>query len=103
MYGQLETSYTFRNMESTEALREHTEDELDKLHKYLIKQNASAHVIFKVEGVRHLAEITLTIRGGRYACSNTSDDMYASVDSAVKKLEKQLSKNKEKITGHHEA
>jgi putative sigma-54 modulation protein len=96
----METTFTFRNMESTEALRDHAVDKLQKLDKYLVRQTASAHVIFKVEGARHLAEITLSTRGGKYVGLDSSNDMYASVEGAVHKLEKQLSRNKERVTGH---
>lgn len=100
MPTSLETTFTFRNTESTEALREHTLDKLEKLDKYLIRQSASAHIIFKVEASRHTAEIAVNIKGRRYVGVETSPDMYSSIDIAVHKIEAQLSRNKERITGH---
>lgn len=94
----LETTFTFRNMESTEALRDHTVDKLDKLSKYTVKHPGSAHVILKVEGPRHMAEVTVNIKGGRYVGLGTSNDMYTSIDSAIHKIETQLSRKKERIT-----
>lgn len=96
----LETTFTFRNLESTNALKEHTLDKLIKLEKYLIHQVGTAHIIFKVEGPRHVAEITLNIKGGRYVGLETSTDMYASVEGAVHKLETQLARHKEKVQDH---
>ncbi len=96
----LETTFTFRNMDSTEALKEHTLEKLEKIGKYLVKQNAIAHIIFKVEGPRHVAEITLSIKGKRYFGTETSSDMYASVEGVIHRLESQLSKDKERVTSH---
>lgn len=100
MSTQLETTFTFRNIDPTDSLKEHAADKLEKLGKYLVRQSASAHVIFKVEGPRHIAEVTLNLRGGRFVGIETSNDMYTSIDNAVHKIEAQLSRNKERVTGH---
>lgn len=95
----IETTFTFRNMDSTDALKEHTEGKLTHLTKYLMKP-AAAHVIFNVEGARHVAEITITMTGSRYFGSDSSNDMYASIDAAVDKIKNQLQKNKERTKDH---
>jgi putative sigma-54 modulation protein len=100
MTTPIETTFTFRNMDSTEALREHAMDKIQKLDKYLTRQTASAHVIFKVEGARHITEITVTMRGGQFVGTETGTDMYASLDAAVHKLEIQLSRNKDRLKEH---
>lgn len=99
MSNMLETTFTFRNMDSTDALREHAMDKLSKLDKYLIKP-ATAHVIFNMDGSRHVAEITLNINGRRHIGTDTTNDMYMSVDGAVEKIKKQISRTKERIKGH---
>ncbi len=99
MTSPLETTFTFRNIESTDALRMHALEKLERLHKYLVKP-ASAHIIFKVEGPRHEAEITLQHSGARLVGHDTSTDMYASFDGAIDKLKKQLSREKERMKGH---
>jgi putative sigma-54 modulation protein len=86
-------------MDSTEALEDHVVKKLDRIKKYLIS-TADAHCIFKVEGPRHSAEITLNIRGGRFVGHDTSNDMYTSIDGAVDKIVKQLSRNKERVKDH---
>ncbi len=97
----METTFTFRNMDSTEALRTHTMEKLTKLKKYIIKPG-NAHVIFNVEKFNHIAEITLVANGIRYVGHQQSNDMYTSIDGAMKKLEKQLRNYKERVKGHHE-
>lgn len=97
----METTFTFRNMESTDALRNHATDKLVKLKKYLIKPG-NAHIILNVEKFNHIAEITLVANGTRYVGHERSNDMYTSIDGAVKKLEKQLRNHKERVKGHKE-
>jgi len=95
----METNYTFRNMEATEALRSHAEIKLEKLKKYMVKPG-NAHVIFKVEKHNHVAEITLMVNGAHYVGIQSSNDMYTSIDGAIKKLEKQLRNFKERLKEH---
>jgi putative sigma-54 modulation protein len=95
----METTFTFRNMDTTEALRNHTLDKLDKLTKYLVKPG-NAHIIFNVEKFNHVAEITLTANGQRYVGIERSNDMYLSIDGAIRKLEDQLRKYKERLKAH---
>lgn len=99
MSHMLETTFTFRNMDSTDALRDHALDKLTKLDKYLFKPG-TAHVIFNVEGARHVAEITLHIKGASYIGVGTSNDMYTSLDDAVDRLQKQMGRRKERVKGH---
>jgi putative sigma-54 modulation protein len=99
MTNTLETTFTFRNIDSTDALKDHTLDKLSRLDKYLVKP-ASAHVIFNLEGAQHVAEITVNIKGGRFVGVGTSNDMYTSIDGAVDKIKKQISRTKERVKGH---
>lgn len=97
--NNIDTTFTFRNMDSTDALQTHAAKKLERLKKYLIS-TADAHCIFKVEGARHSAEITLNVKGGRFVGHDTSNDMYTSIDSAIDKIVTQLSRNKERVKEH---
>lgn len=99
MSNPLETTFTFRNMDSTDALRDHVLDKMTKLDKYLFK-SATAHIIFNVEGPRHVAEITLHIKGASYIGIGTSNDMYTSIDDAVDRLQRQMGRRKERAKNH---
>lgn len=100
MNNTMETTFTFRNMDATDALRNHALEKLDKLHKFLLNP-AAAHIIFNVEGGgQHMAEITITVKGGRYVGHQTSNDMYTSIDSAIDKIKRQLAREKERKKGH---
>ena len=99
MTNMIETTFTFRNMDSTEALRDHALDKISKLDKYIMKPG-TAHVIFNMEGSRHVAEITLHVKGNSVVGIGESNDMYTSVDEAVERLKKQMSREKERVKGH---
>jgi ribosomal subunit interface protein len=64
----------------------------------------SAHVILEHEKYRFTAEIVVHGRDKlREVARETTDDMYAAIDAAADKLDKQLRKAREKmIERHHE-
>lgn len=96
----MEINVTFRHAESSEVLRDHIEDKIQKLSKYFIKAT-NAHVTLNVEGTRHVAEISLAENHNLFNARALSHDMYLSVDRALAKIERQLKKYKERIKGHH--
>lgn len=99
MTETLETTFTFRNMDPTDALRDHSLEKLEKLDKFLIKP-LSAHIIFNIDGAMHMAEITLNVKGGRLIGHGTSNDMYTSIDEAVDRIKKQLARKRDRVKGH---
>jgi len=86
-------------MESTEALKNHVEDKISKLDKYLIKP-VEAHVILSVEKIRQQCEIVITANNLRTTAVETSENLYAAIDMAVQKVERQLKKHKEQLKEH---
>lgn len=96
----MEINVTFRHAETSEVLRDHIREKIDRLSKYFIKPT-NAHVTLNVEGHRHIAEISLSENHALFNAREGSHDMYRSVDRVIRKLEQQLRKYKEKIKGHH--
>lgn len=96
----MEPTFTFRNLDASDNIKEHTRQKISKLDKYLLKPIA-AHVILTVDRHEHKAEITLVDMGREYVGVERSADMLASIDNAVHKIESQLRKAKEKIKNHH--
>lgn len=86
-----------KNIEVTEALREYAEKRLSKLNKYS-DSIISADVTFSTERSLHIADVNIHTTGSVFRGEEKTSDMYASIDSAVEKLEKQLKKQKEKTT-----
>ena len=95
----MDTNFTFRNLDSTDGLKTHTTQKMSKLKNYLIKP-ISANVIFSLDKFRQRCEITIVDNGTEYVGSETSTDMYQSIDRAVERIVSQLRKNKEKVKAH---
>lgn len=95
----MDTNFTFRNIEPTEGLKDHALDKMTKVEKYLLKPIA-VHVIFSHDKFHQSCEITLVDGGTKYIGSETSTDMYQSIDRAVERIVRQLKKNKERVKGH---
>ena len=92
----MQTSVTFKNLDSSDHLRSYVADKLDRLDKYL-DNPAEANVVLTVEKFRHTAEIN--IAGDRLSINGKEEtnDMYSAIDMALDKLEKQIKKSKQKI------
>lgn len=96
----MEPTFTFRNFDSSDNLKDHARQKILKLDKYLLKP-ISAHVILTIDRHEHKAEIMLVDMGREYVGIEISTDMLSSIDNAVHKIESQLRKAKEKLKNHH--
>ena len=98
----MQLSTTFRHMEASQAVREYSEEKLEKIRKYFHKEPISAHAVFSVErGFNHVADINITLPSGLVInAKETTEDMYSSIDLAVARIERQVRKWKEKIRDH---
>lgn len=89
---------TARHYDLTPALKEYAEGKIEHLSTFFEHlDSAQAHAIFALEKYRHFFEVTLHSDGRDFIAHDTSEDMYASVDSVVDKLERQIMKHKGKL------
>jgi putative sigma-54 modulation protein len=67
----------------------------------LLDRAGEAHVVLSLE--RHLHHADITIHSGAWVLRgrDKSDDMYASIDLAMDKIERQLRRYKDKLKTHH--
>lgn len=89
-------SVSFRHMEATDALKDHTTKRLTKLEKYL-DQPYTISAVLSVEKFHHNIDVTVTSKGNTFQTKESSEDMYATIDQASEKLARQLRDHKEKI------
>jgi putative sigma-54 modulation protein len=84
---------TFRHMEGTEAVKKHTTDKVAKLQKFL-RQAMTAQVTLSVEGLEHVADVSIQAGSSHFHAKERSEDMYASIDMVLDKLERQIDHQK---------
>ena len=89
-------TFTEKRMDSSEDLRAYAIRKIGKLDRFF-KTEAEAIVTFSLERGRFRAEITIHNNGLYYRASELMNDMYASVDSGVAAIERQIRRNKTRL------
>ena len=85
---------TFRPMDGSDAVKHHISSKLAKLQKFLrAAMNAQATV--SVDGLVHTVEVSISSGGARYHATERSQDMHASIDLVLDKLERQIHSEKD--------
>jgi len=90
---------TGHHLEVTDALKAHVDAKFEKLARHF-DNVTDVHVILTVEKLVQKAEATLQLSGAKLFAEDHQEDMYAAIDAMVDKLERQITKHKEK-TGSH--
>jgi ribosomal subunit interface protein len=81
----------------TDALREYVEKKLSRLEKYFEAPTSDIQVTMSVTKGQHTVEVTIPLVGVMLRAEEKSEDMYASIDLVVDKLERQIRKHKTKV------
>jgi putative sigma-54 modulation protein len=85
------------NLEVTGALRDYVEKKLGKLERYFdTPPSSDVSVTLSVIRERHNVEVTIPLRGVTLRAEEKNNDMYASIDLVMDKLERQIRKHKTK-------
>ena len=90
--------FTFieKKMAPSDSLRAYAEKKVSKIDR-LFRTESEANVTFSTERGRFTAEITIKNNGTFFRAHETTSDMYASVDSAVATIERQIRKHKTRL------
>lgn len=93
----MKTNLTFKNFDSSDALREYAESKLSRLDKQF-DTPAEAHVVLSTEKNRHIAEVRILADGLSFLATEEQDNnMYAALDLVVDKLKTQIQRTKGKV------
>ena len=84
---------TFRQMEATEAVKTYATDKVAKLQKFL-RQPMKAQVTLSCQKTFHVAEVELHSGSEHFHAHEQTEDMYASIDRVIDKLERQIRETK---------
>ena len=79
-----------------ETVHAYAEKKVGKLDRYF-RDDADALVAFSVEKNRNKVEVTVRAANTIFRASDSTSDMYASIDAAVSDIERQIRKNKTRL------
>lgn len=96
----MQMNITFRHLDPIDSLKTYAREKVERVNKYLDKAT-EASVVLSVD--RHLHQADITVHSGHFVLrgKERSEDMYASIDLAMDKIERQLKRYKEKLKSHH--
>lgn len=90
---------SFKHMDATDSIKNFAGEKSQKLEKYFQgKINVTWN--FSVEKMAQIAHCHLMGNSMDYFGEASTQDLYASIDAAIEKIEKQLRKHKEIVTDH---
>ncbi|MCI8777851.1 MAG: ribosome-associated translation inhibitor RaiA [Bacilli bacterium] len=88
-----------QKIEVTPAIKEYAEKKIGKLNKYFSNADELvASILLKIRGKEQIVEVTIPIKKIVLRAEETNKDLYAAIDLVSEKLERQIRKNKTRIT-----
>ncbi|MGK5594158.1 MAG: ribosome hibernation-promoting factor, HPF/YfiA family [Parachlamydiaceae bacterium] len=97
---QYDIGITGRNVLVTDAMKNYALEKLSKVER-ISPRIVEMNLVMDIQRVDHRVDIVAKINNLKIKSQAVTDDMYASIDKAVDKLEAQLLKYKNKIQDHH--
>ena len=88
--------YSDKKVNLPENVHAYAEKKVMKLARYF-EEDAEALIVFSVEKNRNKAELTVHGAGTWFRASESTSDMFASIDAAVGTIEGQIRKNKTRL------
>ena len=86
----------------TKAIKDYITEKLEKLDKYFEDvKNIKASVIIRVKNNEQIIEVTVPTSKFTLRAEEKHADLYAAIDLVVDKLERQIRKNKTKLTNKY--
>lgn len=80
---------TFRHLEASEPVKAYASEKVAKLQKFL-RQPMRARVTLALESKAHRVEVEVNAGSQHFVAHETGEDMYASIDRVIDKLERQI-------------
>ncbi len=86
-----------KNIKLTDALQAYVNDKVNKIEKYFDRAEIDVQVSLEVKREKHIVEVTAYVNGLILRGEEVTDDMYASIDGVIEKIERQIRKYKTRI------
>jgi putative sigma-54 modulation protein len=96
----MQISITFKNINSSDALKSHIHNKFDRLDK-MLDSPADAYIVLSVEKLRNIIEINLNCDKIKiHMKEETENNMYSAIDMLSDKTKYQIRKYKDKQRRH---
>lgn len=98
----MDITISFRHLEPDEEIKRYVEDKLMRLQKY-VEVPLDIHAVLSIERkYRHKIDVMFTLNGVIINAHEVMDDMRAAVDKIIDKLERRLTKYRDKLKKNRE-
>jgi len=91
---------TGRHVQVTDGMKQHAVDQISKLD-HLAGRIIDVQVVMDIQRTNHECNIIMKYGHTRIKSHASTSDMYASIDQAVAKLDRQLRRYKKRLNDHH--
>jgi putative sigma-54 modulation protein len=97
----MQTKFTFKHLQPLESIENYAMTRIGKVDKLALHQEPKVHFIFSVQREDQVAEVIVNAGHIHLTAKAKDPTLYAAIDKAVDKMERQLHKHKEKVQNHH--
>lgn len=94
--GSMKITISGKNIDISQALRNQVNKKVGKLERYF-KPGTEAQVTLSLEKNRNIVEVTIPFNGILIRAEESTENMYASIDLVLDKLERQIHKYRTKL------
>ncbi|PIE17202.1 MAG: ribosomal subunit interface protein [Proteobacteria bacterium] len=95
----MKINFSFRHMDSSEAIKNHVSAKLQRLERFE-DQEMAIDTTFSVVKFQKTAEFRVSGANGTFLQTETREDLFEAIDVAIDKLDRQLSRAKAKRKHH---
>lgn len=95
----MKSNYTFKHLDYSESLVKYTNEKLDEIGKFLLKEGRCTVYYWKDHHEFH-CEVSINSKEKFFKAHGTATDVYVAVDLMIDKMERQFLKVKEIYQDH---
>lgn len=95
----MKCSFNFKHLDHSDALQERTQQSLDEISRFLLKEG-HAQVWFSKNKDEFMVEILVSTADKQFRASTSGDDVYGATEATVDKLYKQILKTRKIVQKH---
>ncbi len=88
-----------KDIEVTKPIKEYVETKLERVDKFFKNsEDITATIVLRLRGYEQIIEVTIPTKNLLIRNEESQPDLYAAIDIVMDKIERQIRKNKEKIS-----